>query len=617
MKTRKFSFILLLIAACVFMTGRVAFGQSTATLQGTVTDQKGAVVPNATITVRNQATSIERTAQTDSSGNYQVAALPVGTYSVVVQAQGFKSDAVSDLNVEVARTLVKDFQLEVGSLEQRVNITADTPVIETATTSVGQVINQRTVQEIPLNGRHFVDLGLLIPGSVAPQQNGFLTAPLRGQGSFAFNTAGNREDTVNFMINGVNLNDQVQNQITFQPSINTVAEFKVDNSTLSAEYGRSSGAVVNIATRSGTNDLHGEAFEFLRHQSLDARNFFNAASQKQSPFKRNQFGANLGGPLAKNKAFFFVTYEGLRQRQQLDFNSGVLSDAQRAAVTDPVVKNLLPLIPTANTTSATGAPRFVGTGTAPVDIDQWTGDLSHQVGPSDRLHAYYAYQRDKRGEPNLQGNTIPGFGDTRTSNRQIGTLNYTHIFGSNLVNEARFGFNRIHITFAPNVQSNPADFGIKNGITEAIVLPQITVQGVGLNFGGPNGFPQGRIDTTFVLSDTVSYSSGRHSLKFGGEYRRFHNVNFGTTGGTFTFPSLADFQAGRGTAFTVQLGDSDNDVSQQAIGAFVQDNFRVRSNFTLELGFRYDLNVSPTEADGLFVYFDPGTVSLYKVGQGP
>ena len=213
MKTRKFSFILLLIAACVFMTGRVAFGQSTATLQGTVTDQKGAVVPNATITVRNQATSIERTAQTDSSGNYQVAALPVGTYSVVVQAQGFKSAAVSDLNVEVARTLVKDFQLEVGSLEQRVNITADTPVIETATTSVGQVINQRTVQEIPLNGRHFVDLGLLIPGSVTPPQNGFLTAPLRGQGSFGLNTAGNREDTVNFMINGINLNDQVQTRL--------------------------------------------------------------------------------------------------------------------------------------------------------------------------------------------------------------------------------------------------------------------------------------------------------------------------------------------------------------------------------------------------------------------
>src|SRR6266480_3382886 len=381
MKTRKFSFTLLLIAACVFMTGRVAFGQSTATLQGTVTDQKGAVVPNATITVRNQATSIERTAQTDSSGNYQVAALPVGTYSVVVQAQGFKSAAVSDLNVEVARTLVKDFQLEVGSLEQRVNITADTPVIDTATVSVGTVINQRTVQEIPLNGRHFVDLGLLIPGSVTPPQNGFLTAPLRGQGSFGLNTAGGREDTVNFMINGVNLNDMVQNQITFQPSINTVQEFKVDNSTFSAEYGRNSGAISNIATRSGTNEYHGEFFEFLRNSSLDSRNFFERTPHP-APFKRNQFGFNLGGPVnlphfgeegpvfsykGKNRTFFFFSYEGTRQRQGLTI-SGVTvpTDAQRATVTDPVIKQLLPLIPHANV----GSSGFSGSATAPVNIDQ-------------------------------------------------------------------------------------------------------------------------------------------------------------------------------------------------------------------------------------------------------
>jgi hypothetical protein len=460
-----------------------------------------------------------------------------------------------------------------------------------------------------------VDLGLLIPGSVTPPQNGFLTAPLRGQGSFAFNTAGNREDTVNFMINGINLNDQVQNQITFQPSINTVAEFKVDNSTLSAEYGRSSGAVVNIATRSGANDLHGEAFEFLRKESLDARNLFNPDTQKQSPFKRNQFGGNLGGPIVKNKAFFFLSYEGLRQRQQLDFNSGVLSDAQRAAVTDPVVKNLLPLIPLANAVVA-GAPRFLGTDSANVNIDQWTGDLSYQLGSNDRVHAYYAYQKDQRVEPNLQGNTVPGFGDTRTSNRQIGTLNHTHTFGSNLVNEARFGFNRINITFAPNETDNPADFGIKGGITTPGVLPQITIQGVGLNIGGPSGFPQGRIDTTVVLSDTLSYTNGRHSFKFGGEYRRFHNVNFGTNGGTFNYPSLADFQAGRGNSFSVTLGDIDSDVTQQAFGLFVQDNFRVRSNVTLELGLRYDRNVSPTESDDRFVYFDPGSVTLQRVGQG-
>src|ERR1700749_4107040 len=283
-----------------------AFAQSTATLQGAVTDPPGAVVPNAKVTVRSQATSAERTVQTDEDGNYQVASILPGVYRVEVQAQGFQTQVVAALNVEVARTVVQNFQLTVGNVAQEITVTSDTPVIETATTSVGTVINQRTVQEIPLNGRHFVDLGLLIPGSVTPPQNGFLTAPLRGQGSFAINTAGNREDTVNFMINGVNLNDPAQNQITFQPSINTVSEFKVDNSTFSAEYGRNSGAIVNIATRSGTNNYHGELFEFVRNHDLDARNFFNdrfiTANGVQTPnpqatFKRNNFGANFGGPI--------------------------------------------------------------------------------------------------------------------------------------------------------------------------------------------------------------------------------------------------------------------------------------------------------------------------------
>jgi carboxypeptidase family protein/TonB-dependent receptor-like protein len=608
--------------AVVLLAALPAAAQSTASLRGAVTDDQGAAVAGAKVVVKNQATGEERSVQTDAAGEYQVAALPPGLYRVEVRADGFQAAVVTDLSLQVAQALIRNVKLSIGSVTEEVSVVGEAPVIETVTTSVGQVIDQRTVQEIPLNGRHFVDLGLLIPGSVAPQPaTGFLTAPLRGQGSFAFNTAGNREDTVNFMINGINLNDQVQNQITFQPSINTVAEFKVDNSTMSAEYGRSSGAVVNIATRSGTNDFHGEAFEFYRNEGLDARNYFNVDTstppQPQSKFNRHQFGANLGGPILENRTHFFVSYEGLRQRQALDFNSGVLSLAERAAVTDPVVRNLLPLIPEPNAVGPRGEARFLGTGSADVDIDQWTGDLNHTFGDADRVHGYYAYQRDKRAEPNLQGNTIPEFGDTRTSTRQILTLNQTHIFSPTVVNEVRLGYNRIDITFAPNQALNPADFGINNGIDEAVVLPQITVQGVGLNFGGPSAFPQGRLDTTWVLSDTLSYLRGRHAFKFGGEFRRFTNENFQTNGGTFTYPSLAAFQTGLGSAFTVTLGGIDSNITQQAFGLFLQDNFKVKSNLTLELGLRWDLNVSPTEADDRFVYFDPGTVSLYRVGEGP
>src|SRR5437879_1976685 len=410
--------ILLFAALLMFFTGATALAQSTATLQGTVLDPQGGAVPDAKVTVRNAATGVERNTQTDSAGYFQLPSLPVGAYRIEIRHEGFQTLVVKQIDLDVATIVSQNFELKVGELSQTTEVTGEAAVVETATMSVGQVINSKTVQEIPPNGRHFVDLGLLIPGSVTPPQSGFLTAPLRGQGSFAFNTAGNREDSVNFMINGINLNDMVQNQITFQPSINTVQEFKVDNSTFSAQYGRNSGAIVNIATRSGTNDYHGEAFEFLRNQRFDAANRF---ALTKSPFKRNQFGANLGGPLLRSKTFFFVSYEGLRQRQGLDLNSGVLSDAERARVTDPVSKALLPLIPQGNAVGSRGEARFIGTASANVDIDQGTGDLNHQLSQADTLHAYYVFQRDKRTEPNLQGNTIPGFGDTRHSHRQIGT----------------------------------------------------------------------------------------------------------------------------------------------------------------------------------------------------
>lgn len=620
-------FIPVFVVAVGLLASPTAFSQSTATLQGTVNDSKNAVVPGATVVVRNKATSSERTAQTDSDGNYQVAALPVGNYSVEIKAQGFKTQVADQVTIEVAKTVVQNFTLEIGALSEQVLVSSDIPIIENTTTSVGTVINQRTVQEIPLNGRHFVDLGLLIPGSVTPPQNGFLTAPLRGQGSFGLNTAGGREDTVNFMINGINLNDMVQNQITFQPSINTVQEFKADNSTFSAEYGRNSGAIVNIATRSGANDYHGEFFEFFRNSALDARNFFERTTEP-APFKRNQFGFNVGGPInfphfgdggpifsysGKNKTFFFFSYEGLRQRQGLTI-SGVTvpTIAQRAAVTDPVILKLLPLIPLPNV----GASGFAGAATAPVNIDQGTIDISHEINARDRIHGYYAIQRDERGEPTLQGNTVPGFGDTRTSRRQIFTLNETHMFSSNVVNEARFGFNRIHILFDPNAHLNPFDFGIRNGVNAPIGISQMTVTGSGLNFGGPTGFPQGRSDTTFVVSDTLNYLRGNHSLKFGGEWRRFYNNNTNRDTGAFSFANMAAFLDGTANVFNVTLGDVSSAIAQGALGMFVQDNYKLRSNFNLELGFRYDWLMSPTERYDRFVDYVPEINSLVRVNNG-
>jgi len=211
--------------------------QSTGAIAGMISDTTGGAIPGASIMATNQATGLKWSTISGGSGDYQIVALPTGPYQLEVQAPGFQTQVIKNLPVAVAQTTAQNIQLTVGQISETLTVDAAAPVVQTATMAVSQVVDQRTVQEIPLNGRHFVDLGLLLPGSVVQPQNGFLTAPLRGQGAFAFNTAGNREDTVNFMINGVNLNDMVQNQITFQPSINTVSEFKADNSTLAPNTG--------------------------------------------------------------------------------------------------------------------------------------------------------------------------------------------------------------------------------------------------------------------------------------------------------------------------------------------------------------------------------------------
>lgn len=602
--------------------------RSTGMLQGSIVDSNDAYVSGANITLTSQDRGFTRSARTNEAGFYQFAFLPVGTYRLTIKLQGFQTKIVEGARVEVGQTSVLNFELITGAISEEVSVESSTALVNLENVSVGQVVNERTVQEIPLNGRYFIDLGLLIPGSVTPPQNGFLSPPTRGGGSLALNTAGNREDTVNFQINGITLNDQVNNILNFNPPLTSIREFKIDNSTFSAEYGRNSGAVINVATRSGSSDFHGELYEFFRNNALDARNYFNFNSSQPPPFKRNQFGGALGGPVifprfgdggpalwnGKDRTFFFFTYESLQQRQSVDVNTLVLSDAQRASVTDPVITRLIDLIPRTNFIDSAGSPRFSGSSSASADVRQWTIDVSHNISETDRLHVYYVYQRAVRTEPILQGTTIPGFGDVRLGVRQILTVNEAHIFSPSLVNEVRFGFNRISFTAKPVVEFNPLTFGINIGVDEPIGLPQINISG-GFNFGGPSRLPQRRNDTTVVLSDTVSYSLGRHTLKFGGEYRFFDNDSFNFDTGTVNFPTVASFIAGNANSFSITLGGRINSIHQIAFGGFVQDSFKLRPNFTLDLGFRYDLNLTPTERDDKFIVFDPLTASLLRVGR--
>ena len=610
---RKKTFSPWMLSLLVLLSAATAFAQTTAKILGTVTDATGAAVVGAQISIKNPALGIERTTQTNSSGGYEVAALPPGTYNVQVANKGFETQLARNLVLEVSNNVVQNFSLKVASTNEVVSVEAAAPVIEATTITVGQTINQRTVQELPLNGRHFVDLALLIPGSVTAPQNGFLTAPLRGQGAFAVNTAGMREDAVNWTVNGINLNDMVQNQVTFQPTINTVAEFKVDNSTYSAEYGRNAGAIVTIASRSGTNGYHGELYDYIRNDFFDARNAFNrvtttaGAPIPMSPFKRNQFGGDIGGPIRKDKTFFFLTYEGERHRQGLSTTANVFNAAQLAQIAaspNPIVKALANLVPAANGTQGT-SPAFLGSATAPVDIDQGTADINHNISDNDRLHGYYVYQHDLRQEATA-GTNLPGFGDTREGKRSVFTLSEVHVFNSAVVNEAILGLNRIHITFTPNTTIDPNSLGLASvlGPNEHF-MPTINITN-GPLFGAERNFPQGRGDTTVAFADNLSYNRGRHSFKFGGEFRDFRNANFNTDPGQLNFNSMTNFINGQVDSSARTIGTVANRITQNALDFYAMDSFKFKPYLTLELGVRYAWNMTPSEASGRFVNFVPG-----------
>ena len=595
-----------------------SWGQSTATLSGTVTDPTGAVVANAQVKVHSLATGLDRDSISDAAGLYVVPSLQPGDYMVQANAAGFSTFTVQKVTLNVDQHVTVSMKLAVASAGETVQVETSTSQIESQTMTVGQVIDRTTVQELPLNGRHFLDLTVLTPGGVVAPTSGSLTGTSRGLGANSFITAGNREDSVNFQINGINLNDMSQNQITFQPSINTTSEFKIDNSTFSAEYGRSSGSIVNVSTRSGTNKFHGEVFDYFRNEALDARNYFNrstvpGAAGKKLPLKRNNFGAAIGGPIWRNHTFFFGSYEGLRQRQGILQNSAVFSAAQRALIVaggKPAANALLALIPVSN--ESTGL-RFIGSTPGPVQINQYTGDVLQVFSPKDQLHGFYAFQSDVRTEPALQGDTIAGFGDHRSAHRQVLTFNETHIFSPTVVNEARLGFNRINISFLPNNVANPTDYSIGAGVNANIGLPQTTVSDIGLVFGGPAGFPQGRADTLGVFSNATTLLRGRHSIKFGGEFRRYLGASFSGDTGTLTYASTANnFARDTATGFSIQPTIVSSRVYINAAGLFVQDNFKVSPQLALEYGLRFEWNGTPTEGANRFVIFDPGTVALVR-----
>jgi hypothetical protein len=580
-----------------------------ASLVGTIRDAQQASMPNVTVTLTNMQTGVGQSTRTDAEGNYEFPVLRAGEYSLKAEQSGFKTFVQNSIILAVAERSRADATMQLGDTTTEVTVEALLAGVQTESSSLGDVVDNKKIVEMPLNGRFFLDVALMTAGTTVPSTNNrtFLAVP-SGIGISGINASGTREDSTNYMVDGTNLSDMVQNQITFQPNIDMIQEFKVQTNSFNAEYGRNAGIVINAISKSGTNGIHGTAFEFLRNQRFDAKNYFDAPGPI-IPFNRNIYGYSVGGPIRKNKTFFFTSYEGRQGHEVASLRTSVPTDAQRATATSPVIQKLLALVPPAN--DPTGG-FYVGFAPRNRHLKQFTGRIDHSISSSDLVFGSFIINRDNRTEPTLQSNNLPGFGDFRPAKRALLSLGYTHIFSPTVTNELRAGLNRVRIDFIGDDKANPGDFGIAS---PSSVFPNINVAGGSFRYGGIDGFPQGRGDTTFQYSDTLSWVHGRQSIRTGVEFRRFDNNNFnGGTGGTLNFGTVASFLAGTLSSATQTALPATPALRVSAFNAFVQDDVKVSAKLTLNLGVRWEYNGVPSEIHDRLGIYDFSQNKLVQVG---
>jgi outer membrane receptor protein involved in Fe transport len=627
---------LIMIAACVLIIALAGVAPAQTfrgTILGTVTDPNGAVVPEAIVTAKNVGTGIERSTASDEFGNYTIAELPIGTYQVTVQKSGFETVAVNEVIVEVAGERRVDASLAVAGTSGQV-IIAPAAQVETTTNTLGGTINTKAVTDLPVNGRDFTKFLVMVPGSTGDPAGGN-----DSPGSFGlFSSNGNRGRANNFLLDGTDMNDGYRNL----PAINEAGVFGTPATILpleaiseaailsnfEAEYGRNSGAIINIVTKSGTNDFHGSLFEFLRNNKLDARNFFNPKPDPQTVFRNNQFGGSLGGPIVRNRTFFYFAYEGQRERVGLNSTARVPDPREIAALegpTNPVIARLLARNPWPAPNRPlplfddTGAPNLFVTTRASNDVDSLIAKIDHQFNKDNQFTGRYFYGNSHQSFPLaiLGGNVLPGYNTVTPTRVNLISLSYLRIFSPTKVNEARFGYNRFKEGFFPEDSSfDPRTIGLNNGVVGAqdFGLPFINVSGFA-SIGSTLSVPRARVDTNWQAIDNFSWKMARHDLKFGYEFRRTFVNAFFDAGyrGRLNFDSLGDFLSGTLSGGRSARGDSRRGTFQNSHGAFIQDSYRWRPRVTLNLGLRYDYFGVIDEERKRFSNFDP-VRGLVQVG---
>ncbi len=625
--------VLAVFVVLVASAGAAAGGQTnTAEIAGVVRDSSGGVLPGAAVTATHRAsgTVIERV--TDTEGRFFLPALRVGEWDVSAALPGFASQTHTGIILEIGRSLTLEFTMDIQGLAEQVVVQFTTPLLQTTTAEISDVIENREVVQLPLNGRNFMGLALLSDAVVLPP-GGTRGEALQQAGPLP-NVGGQRSGHNIYLLDGVKVTDELFNNLVISPSVESVQEFKIQKSMYPAEFGGKASALINVATRAGSNALHGSLFEFHRNEAFDAPNYFHSKPQPVPPLRQNQFGAALGGPIVSNRAFFFGSYEGLRLRRSLTRTFSVPPAAVRAGdfsgaapvcdpltipVTgvctpfagnripagriDPIAAGFLQHVPLP--TSIGALQNLTSVESQSQHLDQVSLRVDHRVTDADslfvRLSTFDASELQPFGTSTLQEALVPGFGRRLTTRTRNLALSHTRVFGSTLVNELRFGW--MHVRGGQASVNRGVDFAARTGLLGVTAdprdtgFPQISVRGVYSTMGDPTSFVA-RDNRHFELYDNITLDRGRHRLKFGAYY--FHlqlrpeqadNARGAFTyTGQFTGNAFADFLLGYPTSATSGIGRGDEDGRTNWLHAYAQDDWQARSNLTVNAGLRYEFN---------------------------
>ncbi len=572
----------------------------TGSLLGTVFDSSRAVVASARVLVENQGTGGAVASATDAQGNFLVPVLPVGTYRVTVSADGFKSQLKEDVRLRVSDRVRLLFTLEPGSVTETVTVTGRAPLVETASSTLGLVVESEQIDALPLNGRNISDLLHLVPGNVLRTQgtkqafNG--VSLFRQQGGLRFLLDGGDASRIDFDILD-NTYGSSKGRIS-RASAESIQEFRVYTNSFSAEFGQTLGGVVNVITKSGSNEMHGSLFEYFRNEQLDSRNYFNHTGDKP-PFRLNQYGASLGGPLVRNRVFFFANYEGIQQRLGKVQNALVPTAEFRSTV-DSAVNPAIEMLPLPNGAISESEPRLGWYNRAVADrLEENTvsAKIDYKVSEKDSIEFRYNLNQNETGDffgvARGQEKVAPG-------RLQLAKLTYNRVLSPTVYNEVGFAFNRVRI--------DP-----RSAETEEIVNFPIVALGSGSAGVGPSGFGLLVANNSFTWLDTLSWVQGKHQLKIGAQIIRNQDNKAGIFQMNISYLSLDDFA--RNAAWTISTwGQPRAGMRNTYNNLFIQDDYQVNQKITLNLGLRYQYDTAPTESHGRMANFNPNTGDLDPVG---